>query len=98
MAGFEPIKETLDRTSRRGPMRGPLLAIQVEKACRKFLPDWAEMISFKEGRLTVSAPSSAHSSELYLQSRELQKKVNEELGGKTVKEIRYRTTPAGERA
>ena len=49
------------------------------------------MISFREGRLLIGTPSPAHSQEIYLQSRELKRKINEGLGGKVVEEIRFRT-------
>jgi len=48
------------------------------------------MISFREGRLLIGTPSPAHSQEIFLQSRELKRKINEGLGGKVVEEIKYR--------
>ncbi len=89
---FEAIEDTLNQAFRRGPIRATVLALKVEEATKKLLPAWAEMISFREGRLLLSAPSPSHAQELFLQSNVLKKKINEELGGKVVEEIRFRAT------
>lgn len=91
---FEPLKETLDRSLRRSPVRSAALAIKVENEVKKGAPRWVEMISFKDGKLTLSVPSPSHAQELYLKSRELIRKINEGVGGKTVEKIRFRV--AGE--
>jgi len=88
--GFEPIKETIRRSSRRGPIRSALLALNVEKEAGKILPPWAKMRSFREGRLRLSVPSSAHAQELFLHALELRKKLNASLGGKFVEKISFR--------
>ena len=89
---FETIEDTLNQAFRRGPIRATVLALKVEEISRKILPAWAGMISFREGRLLLSVPSSSHAQELFLQSNVLKKKINEELGGKVVEEVRFRTT------
>jgi len=88
---FEKISSLLEHSFRRGPIRSAVLALQVEKETQKHLPDWAQMTSFREGRLNIATPSPAHSQELYLQSLELKQKINEGLGRKVVEEIKFRT-------
>ena len=88
--GFESLGKTLERPFRGSPIRPALLALKVEKETQKHLPAYAKFISFREGRITLATPSPAHSQELYLQGRELIKKVNESLGGKAVEDIRLR--------
>lgn len=90
---FEAIEDTLNQAFRRGPIRATVLALQVEEKTRKILPAWAKMISFREGRLLLSTPSPSHAQELFLQSTILKKRINEELGGKVVEEIKYRVLP-----
>jgi predicted nucleic acid-binding Zn ribbon protein len=89
---FEPLKDTLDKTFKRGPIKATVLALTVEKECKKILPKEleAKMISFRQGRLLIATTSSSRAQELYLQSREIAKKINEGLGKKAVEEIRYR--------
>lgn len=87
---FESLGKTLERPFRGSPIRPALLALKVEKEIQKHLPAYAKFISFREGRITLATLSPAHSQELYLQGRELIKKVNESLGGKVVEEIKYR--------
>jgi len=87
---FETLKDTLDTSLRRSPIRRAFLALKVENVCQKVLPDWAAMVSFKDGRLTLASPSPSHSQELYLQARELKKKLNEKIGGRLVEEIKIR--------
>lgn len=101
---FEQIGQSLTHFTRRSPIRAAATAIQVEQEAQKHLPEWAKMISFREGRLILGTPSPAHSQELFLQARELKKKINEGLataaggaplkagGGKVVGEIRYRAS------
>lgn len=88
---FEKIGSSLEHSFRRGPIRSAVLALQVEKEAQKHLPDWARMVSFHEGRLILATPSPAHSQELYLQSSQIRRMINEGLGGKVVEEIRFRT-------
>ena len=87
---FEKIGQSLDHFTRRSPIRAAATALKVEQETQKHLPQWAGMISFREGRLLLGTPSPAHSQELYLQSRELKKKINEGLGGKVVAEVKFR--------
>jgi len=87
---FEQVGQSLDHLTRRSPIRSAALALKVEQESQKHLPAWAKMISFREGRLLIGTPSPSHSQEIYLQSRELKRKINEGLGGKVVEEIRYR--------
>lgn len=89
---FESLGETLDRSLPRGPIGGVILALKVEKATEKNFPPnlKAEMTSYRKGRLSVSVPSATHAQEVFLQSREMLRKINEELGRKVVKEIRFR--------
>ena len=87
---FEQVGQSLDHLTRRSPIRSAALALKVEQEFQKHLPDWAKMISFREGRLLIGTPSPAHSQEIFLQSRELKRKINEGLGGKVVEEIKYR--------
>lgn len=89
---FEPLKETLDKSLRRSPVRSAALAVKVENEVEREAPRWTKMISFKDGKLTLSVPSPSHAQELYLKSRELMRKINEGVGGKTVERIRFRTT------
>ncbi|MDP1710439.1 MAG: DciA family protein [candidate division WWE3 bacterium] len=89
---FEKIGQSFEHSFRRGPIRSAVLALRVEKEAQKHLPDWARMISFREGRLLLATPSPAHSQELYLQSLQLRQKINASLQGKAVEEIRFRTT------
>ncbi|MEX1068291.1 MAG: hypothetical protein WED08_00550, partial [Patescibacteria group bacterium] len=79
-------------------IRAAAAALEVEREAQKHLPEWAKMISFREGRLIIGTPSPTHSQEIFLQARDLKRKVNEGLGGKIVEEVRYRVTPAAGRA
>jgi len=92
---FEQLSQSLDHLTRRSPIRVAVTALKVEREAKKHLPPWAKMISFREGRLLIGTPSPAHSQEIFLQSRELKRKVNEGLGGKVVEEIRYRIKDEG---
>lgn len=87
---FETIEDTLKQAFRRGPIRTTVLALKVEEIAKKTLPAWAEMISFREGRLLLSVPSSSHAQELFLQANVLKKKINEELGGRIVESLKFR--------
>jgi predicted nucleic acid-binding Zn ribbon protein len=89
---FEPLRETLDKSLKRSPVRSAALAVKVENAVKKEAPSWVEMVSFKDGKLTLSVPSPSHAQEIYIKSRDLTRKINEEVGGKTVEKIRFRTT------
>lgn len=89
---FEALEDTLSQAFRRGPIRATVQALRVEEVAKRLLPGWAEMVSFREGRLILAAPSPGHTQELFLQSDELKKKINAELGGKIVEEIRFRAT------
>ena len=87
---FEQVGQSLTHFTRRSPIRAAATALQVEQEAQKHLPEWAKMISFREGRLILGTPSPAHSQELQLQALELKKKINEGLGGRILEEIRYR--------
>ncbi|NIT03689.1 DUF721 domain-containing protein [Candidatus Saccharibacteria bacterium] len=87
---FEPLKDTLDTSLRRSPIRGVALALKVEAICKRILPKWAEMVSFKDGRLVLASPSPTHSQELFLKARELKKVINEQLPARAVEEIKFR--------
>ena len=89
---FESLKESLDKSFIRGPLKPAVLAIKVEEEVEKKAPRWAKMVSFKDGRLTLEVPSPAHAQELYLESRELLKKINEGVGRKVSDKIRFRVT------
>ena len=87
---FEKISQSFEQPFSRGPIRSAVLALQVEREAQKELPEWARMISFREGRLLLGTPSPAHSQELYLQSLQLRRKINISLQGEIVKEVRFR--------
>ncbi len=87
---FEALEDTLNQAFRRGPIRAAVLALKVEEAAQKLLPDWAGMISFREGRLLLSTPSPSHAQELFLQADVLKKKINEQLGGRVVENLKFR--------
>lgn len=85
---FEPLKESLNRSLNRGPLKPIVTALNVEAVAKKVLPPWATPLSFREGRLIIATPSPSHSQELYLQAKRLIKEINEDLGRKVVEQIK----------
>ena len=90
MAGFESLKESLEKSWRRSPIKGAVLAVKVEEALKNLLPGDTKMVSFKEGKLVLGASSPQAANDLYLKSRQIKKEVNQKLGAKVVEKIRYR--------
>ncbi|MEX1061883.1 MAG: DciA family protein [Patescibacteria group bacterium] len=90
MAGFESLKESLEKSWRRSPLKGAILAIKVEEALRELLPQETKMISFKEGKLILGTSSASQANNLFIQSRQIKKDINQALGAKVVERIRYR--------
>jgi len=90
MAGFESLGESLEKSWRRSPIKGAVLAVKVEEALEGLLGEETKMVSFKEGKLVLGTASPQEANDLFLKSRQVKKGINDALGSRVVEKIRYR--------
>jgi len=97
---FVSIKDVIHEKSWRGPTRGVFLGLRVEKLLNELLPQHFPEIAdkvafrfFRSNELHLFTISPTVSQEVYLNSANLLKKLNESLGGRAVKEIKLKIKP-----
>lgn len=68
----------------------PLEAARVCEAARTMARHRFEVISYKNGLLTVSVQSPAAAGNLQAESTEIVEEINQKIGGNKVKKIRFK--------
>ena len=73
-----------------GRYKKPLLAARVCDAARSISESRFEVISYKNGLLTLGVSSSAQAGNLQMESEDLVEKINQKLDDKLVEKIRFK--------
>jgi hypothetical protein len=71
-------------------LQKPLTAARVCDTARELSDSRYEVISFKDGLLTLGVGSGAQSAEIQMQSTSIIKEINDKLGKELVLRLRYK--------
>lgn len=70
----------------------PLTAARVCETARTYIDTRASVISFRDGLLTLGVESSAQAANIQAESSQIISEINNKLGEKLVKRLRYKIT------
>ena len=87
---MDNISKFISHNSKYQRLSGPLRAAQVCNTARALANDRFDVLSFKDGLLTLNAQSSSAAANLQIESQKIIKSVNDKLGQELVKKIRFK--------
>ena len=84
------IKNYFDHEPKYNKLRKPLEAAEVCDAARLLANGRFEVISFRQGLLTLSVSNSSQAANLQMETQKIIDKINTKIGQEKVREIRFK--------